>query len=484
MSVRVRFAPSPTGFLHIGGARTALYNYLFAKHNNGKFILRIEDTDEVRSTDEAVLAILHGMKWLGLDWDEGPVINSDGSMGVKGEYGPYFQLQRLGAYKPYIQKLLDEGKAYKCFCSAEELAEKRKQAELEKRPPKYDNKCRKLTKEQIEEFEKQGMKPVIRFKNSGAGQTKFTDLIKGEISFENSLLDDFVIVKSSGVPIYNFAVVLDDALMKITHVIRGDDHISNTPRQIMLYKALDFELPVFAHIPMILGSDGARLSKRHGATSVLAYRDMGYLPEALVNYLALLGWATSDSQQLFKFDELIQKFELNDCSSSASIFDDKKLLWMNGEYIRAKSLDEFTEIAIPVLADAKLIDKDLSQEKKENLKKILALEQDKVKLLTEIPALFDFMLTEKIEYNPSDVEKVLKKEGAKKILEDMLKNISEMPVFSAENLETLCREYAEKNELKLGRYFIQSELRLQDGQKDRVCFIIWKFWGKKRCLIG
>jgi glutamyl-tRNA synthetase len=482
MSIRVRFAPSPTGFLHIGGARTALYNYLFAKHNNGKFILRIEDTDEVRSNDESVLAILHGMKWLGLDWDEGPIINPDGSMGLKGDYGPYFQLQRLDTYKPFIDKLVAEGKAYKCFCSTETLAEKRKQAELEKRPPKYDNKCRNLSQAEIEVYEQQGIKPVIRFKNSGEGQTKFNDLIKGEISFENSLLDDFVIVKSSGVPIYNFAVVLDDALMQITHVIRGDDHISNTPRQIMLYKALGFELPVFAHIPMILGSDGARLSKRHGATSVLAYRDMGYLPEALVNYLALLGWATSDSQQLFHTGELIEKFELNDCSSSASIFDDKKLLWMNGEYIRAKSLDEFTEIAIPVLQSANLVNLNLTENEKNNLKKIFALEQDKVKLLTEIPSLFDFMLTEKIEYNPVDVEKVLKKEGAKKILEDMLENIKDMQTFSAENLEILCREYAEKTGIKTGQIFHPLRVATSGRTKGPSLFHYMEVLSKEKVL--
>ena len=482
MSVRVRFAPSPTGFLHIGGARTALYNYLFAKHNNGQFILRIEDTDEVRSNDESVLAILHGMKWLGLDWDEGPIINADGTMGLKGDFGPYFQLQRLETYKPYIQKLLDEGKAYKCFCSAEELAEKRKQAELEKRPPKYDNKCRNLTQAEIADYENQGIKPVIRFKNSGSGQTKVMDLIKGEISFENSLLDDFVIVKSSGVPIYNFAVVLDDALMKITHVIRGDDHISNTPRQIMLYKALDFELPIFAHIPMILGSDGTRLSKRHGATSVLAYRDMGYLPEALVNYLSLLGWATADSQQLFKTGELIEKFELNDCSSSASIFDDKKLLWMNGEYIRAKSPDEFAEIALPILKAANLIKSELSADDKIYLQKMLALEQDKVKLLTEIPTLFDFMLVEKIEYNPADVEKVLKKDGAKKILEDMLKNIEALEVFSAENLENLCREYAEKEGLKTGQIFHPVRVATSGRTKGPSLFHYMEVLGKAKVM--
>ncbi len=484
MTVRVRFAPSPTGFLHIGGARTALYNYLFARKNNGEFILRIEDTDEARSTEESVLAILHGMKWLGLDWDEGPVLNANGTMGLIGEYGPYFQTERISMYQKYIQQLLDEGKAYKCYCSVEELAEKRELANKEKRPPKYDNKCRNLTKDEIAEYERQGRKPVIRFKNSGEGQTIFQDIIKGEIVFENSLLDDFVIVKSSGIPIYNFAVVLDDALMKITHVIRGDDHISNTPRQIMIYKALGFELPQFAHIPMILGGDGARLSKRHGATSVLAYKDMGYLPEALVNYLALLGWSTSDSQQLFEFQELIQKFDLYRCNSSASIFDEKKLVWMNGEYIRAKSLDEFTKMAIPYLQKDNLFKENFNDEDFENLKKIIALEHEKVKYLTDIPMLYDFMLKDEFIYDEKDVEKVFKKdaEKTKNILEGMKKELEMTGSFSAENLENIFRNYAEKNDLKTGAIFHPVRVATSGRTKGPSLFHYLEILGKEKVL--
>ncbi len=484
MTVRVRFAPSPTGFLHIGGARTALYNYLFAKHTNGKFILRIEDTDELRSTDESVLAILYGIQWLGLGWDEGPTIDANGSIGTKGEFGPYFQMQRTKIYDEYVQKLLDEGKAYKCFCSTEELAAKREQAQKEHKAPKYDNKCRNLSTEQIKNFENQGIKPVIRFKNDGIGETIFKDIIKGEIRFDNSLLDDFVIVKSSGVPVYNFAVVIDDALMEISHVVRGDDHISNTPRQIMLYKAFGFKIPKFAHIPMILGSDGSRLSKRHGATSVLAYREMGFLPDALVNYLALLGWSTQDSQQIFSHEELVQKFDLYKCSSSAAIFDDKKLLWLNGEYIRAKSLDEFTEIAISWLEDAKLVSKNLTDVDKENLKKIIALEQEKVKYLTDIPGLFDFMLKDEIEYNSEDVEKVLikNKEISNKILKEMLENIRNLEVFTAEKLEELFRSYAEKNSIKTGQIFHPVRVATSGRTKGPSLFHYLEVLGKEKVV--
>jgi nondiscriminating glutamyl-tRNA synthetase len=450
MTVRVRFAPSPTGYLHIGGARTALYNWLFAKHNKGTFVLRIEDTDEVRSTSESVDGILEGMKWLGLDWDEGPNYDLSSS---KGDYGPYFQMQRKELYTEYAQKLLSMGKAYLCYCSQEELAERREEAKKNGIAPKYDGRCRNLTEEQKKKYEAEGRKPVIRFKNDFEGQTKFNDIVKGEVVFENSLLDDFVIVKSSGIPVYNFAVTIDDYLMKITHVIRGDDHISNTPRQIMIYKSFEWELPKFAHIPMILGQDGSRLSKRHGATSVTAYRDDGYLPEALINYLSLLGWATEDSQQLFTQEDLIQKFTLERCSSSASIFDLQKLIWMNGEYIRKKSIDEFFEIEKPILLKAGLIKENLSKEEEVFVKKVLALEQEKTKLTIDVPKLVDFMLKDDFVYDSKAIEKVLSKSNAKQILSDMEERIENLKDFTSDNLEKLTRDYALEKNIKTGEIF-------------------------------
>ncbi len=484
MGIRVRFAPSPTGYLHIGGARTALYNYLFARHNNGKFILRIEDTDEVRSTKESVDAILKGMKFLGLDYDEGPFINKKGEIEEKGNFGPYFQTQRIFLYKDFVDKLLKEGKAYKCYCTVEELAKKRELSNLEKRPPKYDNHCRHLTHDQILNYEKEGRKPVIRFFNDGLGETKFNDIIKGEISFNNSLLDDFVIVKSSGIPIYNFAVVLDDALMEISHVIRGDDHVSNTPRQIMLYKAMGLKIPEFAHIPMILGGDGARLSKRHGATSVLAYKDMGYLSEALVNYLSLLGWSTSDSQQIFKFNELIEKFDLYRCNSSAAIFDNKKLDWMNGEYIRSKTKDEFFELAVIELEKSGLITREKAIEKKAELEKILSLEHEKVKHLTEIPELYDFMLLDEINYNEKDAEKVFKKDpvNTKKILVEINEEMKKIGNFSAENIEKLFREYSEKNNIKTSLIFHPVRVATSGRAKGPSLFHYMEILGKEKVM--
>ena len=309
-AVVTRFAPSPTGYLHIGGARTALFSWLYARHHGGKFILRIEDTDEVRSTEASVQAILGAMHWLELDWDE----------------GPYYQTQRLDTYRDHLQKLLDRGSAYYCDCSPEELTQRREAARAAGLKPKYDGRCRD-----------RGLGPgpnrVIRFRAPDVGTTVLNDLIKGPIFFENSELDDLVIQRSDGMPTYNFAVVIDDVTMGITHIIRGDDHVNNTPRQILIYQALGQTLPHFAHVPMILGQDRARMSKRHGATSVMAYQDMGYLPEALINYLVRLGWSHGD-QEVFTREELVRYFTLDTVGKAPSVFNPEKLEWLNAHYIK------------------------------------------------------------------------------------------------------------------------------------------------------
>ena len=318
-TVKTRFAPSPTGYLHIGGARTALFNWLFARHNDGKFILRIEDTDQLRSTRESTDAILSAMRWLGLDWDE----------------DPYFQAERVEIHRKMVQKLIDEGKAYYCICTPQELEEKRKKALSEKRKPKYDGTCRDKNIGRTEGS-------VVRFKSPQTGVTIVNDLIKGKIRFNNSELDDLIIERSNGYPTYNFAVVVDDAQMGITHVIRGDDHLNNTPRQIHLYKALGYKVPEFAHVSMILGADKTRLSKRHGATSVMTYKEMGYLPEALVNYLVRLGWSHGD-QEIFSVSELIDFFNLEAIGNSAAVFNPEKLLLLNQHYIQKSSGEKLAE---------------------------------------------------------------------------------------------------------------------------------------------
>ncbi len=326
--LRVRFAPSPTGYLHVGGARTALFNWLLARKQGGTFILRIEDTDVERSTQESVDAILQGMEWLGLDWDE----------------GPFYQSDNFPLYKEYIQRLLDSGKAYKCYCSAEDLEARREQAMKEGRKPKYDGTCRGLADQPV------GKPFVVRFLAPQGGSTSFDDLVKGVITFPNEELDDLIIQRSDGTPTYNFCVVIDDVVMRITHVIRGDDHVNNTPRQIQLYQALGFPVPKFAHVPMILGSDKARLSKRHGATSVIAYRDMGFLPEALVNYLVRLGWSYGDDE-IFSREEMVQKFDICNVGRSPGVFNPEKLLWLNAHYIKTGDPQRLAGLLLPFLAE-------------------------------------------------------------------------------------------------------------------------------------
>lgn len=332
--VRVRFAPSPTGYLHVGGVRTALFNWLFARHEKGVFILRIEDTDRERSTPEAIQAILDGMKWVGLDWDEGPV----------------YQTDRLAVYQEQADRLLAEGKAYRCYCTEEELEARRKEALARKELPKYDGRCRRRSA-----AAPAGVSPVTRFVSPQDGQTTVHDLIKGEVTFDNAQLDDLVLVRSNGVPTYNFGVVVDDAWMAITHVIRGDDHLNNTPRQILLYRALGYEPPQFGHLSMILGMDKVKLSKRHGATSVLEYQEAGYLPEALVNYLVRLGWSHGD-QEVFSMQEMIEKFSLENITRSPAAFNPEKLLWLNGHYLKTVDTKRVADLLIPFLRKRGVLD--------------------------------------------------------------------------------------------------------------------------------
>ncbi|MCK4436438.1 glutamate--tRNA ligase [bacterium] len=437
--VRVRFAPSPTGFLHIGGARTALFNWLFARHRGGEFILRIEDTDESRSTRIAVDNILENLHWLGLNWDEGPEKG--------GRFGPYFQMKRLDTYRGYSDELLREEQAYFCYCTAEELAERRKEALKRGSPPGYDGRCRELSSQQRENLESPGRERVVRFKTPREGVTQVNDLIRGRVEFENALLDDFVIMKSSGTPTFNFANVVDDHLMEISHVIRGDEHLSNTPRQILLYQALGFSLPSFGHLSMILGTDRAKLSKREGAISLDWYREEGYLSQALVNYLALLGWATPDSQELFSsVNEIISKFSLKGIGKTAAIFDLKKLDWMNGQHIKRLSPDEITELVRPYLEKSNLLRGDESEEW---LKKVVVLEQDRIKTLSQIAEYSDFFFLREIEYDEK-AGKVLRKKGASCLLQIYRDRLKDLEPFTIERLEEVAREIIAEEKIRGG----------------------------------
>jgi glutamyl-tRNA synthetase len=478
--VRVRFAPSPTGDLHIGGVRTALFNWLFAKNKGGKFILRIEDTDEARSTEASTQVILDAMKWLQLNWDEGPGDELP-------KYAPYYQMKRkeLGIYRKYSDELVEKNLAYPCYCTPEEVDEMRKKAQANKLPSKYDGRCRRLTPEQRLQKEKEGKKPVIRFKTPESGATVLNDLIKGRVEFDNSLLDDFVIIKANGVPTYNFACAIDDYLMEMTHILRGDDHISNTPRQMQIYNALGWQSPEFAHMAMILGSDGARLSKRHGHTSVLEYRKEGYLQEALINYLALLGWSTEDSRQIFPIEELIRKFSTDRCGSSPSIFDPEKLLWLNGEKIRSKTVEQIYELFIDWLKytdNEKIID----GWDREFLKKAIVLEHDKIKLLKDIPSLVDFFFAKDVVYNDDAVKKVLlsekSKDTSKLVLTESAERLKNQRDFSAGALEKYARDLAVEKEIKTGQVFHPIRVAISGRTQGPSLFHMMDLMGKDEVI--
>lgn len=418
--VRVRFAPSPTGSLHVGGARTALFNFLFARHNDGTFVLRIEDTDVQRSTEESTKQILRSLKWLGLNWDEGP---EEG-----GEYGPYFQSQRLDLYEKAIKKLLDEGKAYYCYCTPEELDKKRKAAQKAGKAPKYDGKCRNLTDEERQKLEAEGRKPTIRLKVPQEGSTVVDDLIRGKVVFENSVLDDFIIVKSDGMPTYNFACVIDDNAMKLTHILRAEEHLSNTPKQILMYKALGYDVPKFAHVPMILAPDRSKLSKRHGATSVEEFKEKGFLPQAMVNYLMLLGWSPKDNEEIFNLDKAVKEFSLDRVNKTGAVFDIKKLVWINGNYIRNLDLDYITEQTIAFMVKKGIIDENEKDEKFDYIKELVKVTRDRAKTLDELADQLAFFFQDITEYQEKGVKKHFSKDDAVELLEkgaDALENLEE-----------------------------------------------------------
>ena len=412
-NVRVRFAPSPTGKLHIGGARTAIYNWAFARANDGAFILRIDDTDPTRSTEENTQIILRAMRWLGLDWDEGPEVG--------GDFGPYSQTERLDLYKQTAERLLAEGKAYPCFCTPEQLAADREAAQARKDPFQgYQRRCRDLSPEEAQARIDAGEPYVLRIKvPEGRGNVVINDAVHGEVVFDAKELDDFVIFRSDGTPTYNFATVVDDACMGITHVIRGDDHLSNTPRQVMVYEAMGAPVPTFAHISMILGADGKKLSKRHGATSVEEYRDAGYLSDAFVNYLALLGWSLDGETTVIPRDVLASQFSLERISKNPATFDPKKLDWMNAEYINAMDDATFADqIMLPELLEAGLIDEGFEADEAW-IDALAAIVRPRTKMPADAAAVASpvFQTAETLEYDEKSVSKGLAKEGMGAVLD-------------------------------------------------------------------
>ncbi|NLJ81370.1 MAG: glutamate--tRNA ligase [Firmicutes bacterium] len=470
--IRVRFAPSPTGYLHVGGARTALFNWLFARGQEGVFVLRIEDTDLARSSEEATRVILSALKFLGLDWDEGPEKG--------GPFGPYFQSERLEIYKQYAQKLKDKGRAYECFCTPEELAASRKEQSKRGEPTRYDHRCLHLSSEEKEAFRAEGRRPALRFKAEEEGETEVRDLIRGKVVFDSRQVDDFVIYKSDGTPTYNFAVVVDDALMEISHVIRGEDHLSNTPKQIQLYKALGFEVPLFAHIPMILGPDKALLSKRHGATSVLQFSEEGYLPQAMINYLALLGWGYDDSQTIFSIPELVQKFTLERVSRNPAVFDLQKLEWMNGVYIRELSSDQLYRAALPFWQKAGFLAEEVAAEEREYAIKVLKELQSRIRLLKDLIPHAYYFFRDDYEYDQAAVEKILGGPQAEAILNYIYEALSALPKLDEEHVRPLFKAGQKKFGVKMGGLIQPLRVALTGTRVSPGIYEVLELLGRER----
>jgi glutamyl-tRNA synthetase len=392
-NIRVRYAPSPTGYPHIGNIRTALFNWLFARHNQGKFIVRVEDTDQERLVPGALDNILDGLEWLGIDWDEGP------RMG--GSYGPYLQSERLDLYQAAGEKLIAEGKAYRCYCTRERLAQLREEQQRQKLPIGYDSHCRRLTEEERLDLEAEGGPSVVRFAMPLSGVTGVHDLIRGDVEWQNDLLDDFVLLKSDGFPTYHLAVVVDDHSMEISYIFRAEEWLSSTPRHLQLYKALGFAPPQFGHLPMILGPDRAKLSKRHGATSILEYRDEGYLPHALKNFMVLLGWSLDDHTELMPLNVIVENFSLERVSKPAAIFDIEKLQWMNGVYIRQLSTEELAVAMLPFLE--RDLPADLLSIDREYLLRIVPLVQERLKVLSDSAQLTSYFFQKELDYDPANL---------------------------------------------------------------------------------
>jgi glutamyl-tRNA synthetase len=465
-AIRVRFAPSPTGYPHLGNIRTALFNWLFARHHNGKFILRIEDTDIARKVEGAVQTILDSLRWLGLDWDE----------------GPYFQSQRLHFYHEASDKLLKGSHAYLCYCSPERLEAMRREQMKRRQPPKYDHHCRYLTQQERARLKTSGITPVVRFKTPLDGETTFYDLIRGPITFQNETLDDFILLKSDGYPTYHLANIVDDHLMAISHVLRADEWLSSTPRHTLLYQALNWQPPQFAHLPMILGTDRAKLSKRHGATTIIDYKEQGYLPQAMVNFLTLLGWSLDDRTELLSREELIQHFSLERVGKTAAIFNKDKLEWMNGVYLRRLSLEEFVQQAIPFL------DRGLPSSIKRPLDsdyicQVMPLLQERTKTLAEIPQLADFFFLDELQYNTSlFLSGGLSDRSATQAIGIASQRLEITESWNATSLEGILRPLAEELDLSTGKFFGLLRVAITGRTAAPPLFQTMAVLGKEECL--
>ena len=468
--VRVRIAPSPTGYFHVGSARTALFNWLFARHHGGKFIVRIEDTDRSRYNAEAVPDMIASLRWLGLDWDEGPKVG--------GEYGPYYQSERLDIYQHYADQLLAQGLAYKCYCSPQRLAAMREEQRKNKQDVGYDRHCRNLTAAQRAEYEAQGIRPVIRFKAPLEGQTSFTDVLYGTITVENRSLDDLVLLKSDGFPTYHLGVVVDDHLMAISHIMRGDEWLPSVPKHILLYRAFGWEPPIFAHLPLILAPTGkGKLSKRHGGVEIREFRRQGYLPEAMVNYLARLGWSYDDKTEIFSREELIRYFDLPGINNSPARFSYERLEWMNAYYIRHLDPDDLARRLVPFMSAAGF---DITAA---DLLPLVPLVQERLKTLADVVAWTDFFFQDEISYEAELlIGKKMTSAESLAALKQARDTLAELPEFTTEGLEQPLRNLATELGLKAGQLFGIVRVAVTGKKVAPPLFETLVLLGRERCL--
>ncbi|TDL30572.1 glutamate--tRNA ligase [Jeotgalibacillus sp. S-D1] len=426
--VRVRYAPSPTGHLHIGNARTALFNYLFAKNQGGKFIIRIEDTDQKRNIEDGEQSQLNYLKWLGIDWDE--------SIDIGGDYGPYRQSERNDIYSKYYDELLEKGLAYKCYCTSEELEAEREAQTARNEMPRYSGKCRHLTEEERQALEAEGREPSIRFAVPAGKVYTFNDMVKDDVSFESDGIGDFVIVKKDGIPTYNFAVALDDHFMEISHVLRGDDHISNTPKQMMIYEAFGWETPVFGHMTLIVNENRKKLSKRDESIIqfIEQYKDLGYQPDALFNFIAMLGWSPKGEEEIFSKEQFIEIFDAERLSKSPAVFDTQKLVWMNNQYLKNLDLDEVVELAVPHLEQAERISKNRTPEEDAWVRSLVALYQEQMSYGAEIVELSELFFKEELAYD-EEASAVLAEEQVPEVMTELHKQLSSLELFEAAEIK-------------------------------------------------
>jgi glutamyl-tRNA synthetase len=472
--VRVRFAPSPTGKVHAGNIHTAIFDYLWARHSGGTFILRIEDTDKERREEGSVELMMEALKWLGLEWDEGP--------GVGGPYAPYFQSQRLSLYQAAAERLVAQGDAYYCYCSQERLDQMRRDQEAHKQPVGYDRLCRNLSTEERATKEAAGIQPVVRFRVPDAGQTTFHDLIYGDVVFENKNIDDFVMLKSDSYPTYHLANVVDDTAMKITHVIRGDEWISSTPLHFLMYRAFGYTPPQYIHMPMIVGADRKKLSKRRGAISILEYRDMGYLPEALFNFLVMIGWSLDDKTEIMTRQQMIENYSLERMGKTAAAFNEEKLEWMNGVYIRALSVEELTNRVLPFM------EKGLPPEVKRPLdidyiRQIVPLMRERINTLKEAATYAGFFFVDNLEYDvPMLIGKKTTADTALTALKAAEAKLASLESFNRDLLEETLRHLADDLGIKTGQLF--NLLRVATTARDAAppLFETMQVLGKERCM--